>query len=203
MNRQTLSDPSITLRPPEPGDAERLFPLIYRTRVTDTLVWDGPASLPDYEEALSQRRRGTLEGKDHYFVIVEMSTGAPMGTASLRPYPDGHRGDIGLWIGEPFHGKGYGTRVIGLLIGYGFGVLNLRKIEGTVFVGNRASRRIFEKNGFRLEGTIRMAVVKRGVGVDEWLFGILREEFPTAPATGTDPPAGPADHTGPPSPEPV
>jgi RimJ/RimL family protein N-acetyltransferase len=203
MNWQTLSDPSISLRPPEPGDAEILYPLIHQTRVTDTIVWEGPESLPDYREALQQRRQATLDGQLHYFAIVETATGQPIGTATLRPYPDGYRGDIGLWIGEPFHRKGYGTRVIGHLISYGFRVLNLIKIEGTVFVGNWASRRIFEKNGFRLEGTIRMAVIKRGMGVDEWLFGLLREEYLASPASGTDQPPESSDQTGPPSPGPA
>ena len=181
MDKQTLSDPFISLRPPEPRDAEILFPLIHKTPVTDTIVWDGPDSLADYQEALRVRRAATLSGQEFFFAIVETASGkpggAPIGTATLRPYPDGYRGDVGLWIGAPYHGKGYGTRVIGRLISYGFRVVDLKKIEATVFVGNLASRRIFEKNGFRLEGTIRMAVVKRGVGVDEWLFGLLQEEY--------------------------
>ena len=93
--------------------------------------------------------------------------------------------------------------MIGQLIGYGFGVLNLEKIEGSVFVGNWASRRIFEKTGFQLEGTIRIAVKKRGVGVDEWLFGILREEYLRAAPSDIARPTGPVDQTGPPSPEPT
>ena len=55
--------------------------------------------------------------------------------------------------------------------------LRLEKLEATVFVGNVASRRVFEKNGFLLEGTIRRAVKKRGRLVDEWLFGLLPEEL--------------------------
>ena len=40
-----------------------------------------------------------------------------------------------------------------------------------------ASRRISEKNGFTLEGTLHHAQRKRGVFLDEWLFAILREDF--------------------------
>ena len=64
-----------------------------------------------------------------------------------------------------------------LLARYAFDELGLAKLEATVFVGNVASRRIFEKNGFLLEGTIRRAVRKRGRFVDEWLFGKLAEEL--------------------------
>ena len=34
----------LILRPVQPVDADILFPLIYHTPVTDTLLWDGPAS---------------------------------------------------------------------------------------------------------------------------------------------------------------
>jgi RimJ/RimL family protein N-acetyltransferase len=46
-----------------------------------------------------------------------------------------------------------------------------------VFTGNYPSRRAFEKNGFRLEGTVRRAVQKRGQLLDEWLLGLLPEEW--------------------------
>jgi RimJ/RimL family protein N-acetyltransferase len=186
MNKPTPPVPAIFLRPPEPGDADILFPLIYQTQVTETLVWNGPASRSEYQKGLRDRREATLQGREHYFAIVNSATDQPIGTASLRPEPAGYTADIGLWIGAPYHGKGFGTQVIGQLIGYGFGVLNLEKIEGCVFVGNWPSRRIFEKNGFQLEGTIRIAVKKRGVGVDEWLFGILREEYLGAMTTDND-----------------
>ena len=91
----------------------------------------------------------------------------------MRPLPGDFRADIGLWVGEPFHGKGYGTAAIAQAVAYGFRALKLSKIEATCFVGNWPSRRSFEKNGFVLEGTIRRAVKKRGVLVDEWLLGIV------------------------------
>jgi RimJ/RimL family protein N-acetyltransferase len=50
-----------------------------------------------------------------------------------------------------------------------------------VFTNNPASRRIFEKNGFQVEGTIRLAINKRGQLLDEWLLGITKEEFMTHP----------------------
>ena len=53
----------------------------------------------------------------------------------------------------------------------------MQKIEAFVFAGNQASRQIFEKNGFSLEGTLRKAQLKRGKLLDEWIFGITREEW--------------------------
>ena len=87
-----------------------------------------------------------------------------------RPYDDSDVGDIGLWIGEPHWGRGVGTVAVQLIVSYARDVLGMRRIESKIFVENWASRRIFEKNGFELEGTLRQAVIKRGVPTDEWLL---------------------------------
>lgn len=178
------------LRPAADGDADALFPLLRGTSVTDTILWDGPDSLESFRESLAARADATAKGEQHFFVIVEAETGAPVGCCDLRPGPEGFRGDLGLWIGEPYQGRGYGTAAVRDLLDHGFRRLGMAKIEATVFVGNRASRRIFEKCGFLLEGTIRRAVEKRGRFVDEWLFGILREEhLGAAAADAAAPPA--------------
>jgi RimJ/RimL family protein N-acetyltransferase/uncharacterized protein (DUF952 family) len=167
----------VTLRPPQTGDAEALFPLIFNTGVTDTISWDGPESMEGFRNSLAYLAREVSTGKQHFFVIVEESSGNPIGSADIRPYQDTYRSDVGLWIGKAYQDKGYGTSVVRQLVDYGFERLGLEKIEATVFVGNWASRRVFEKNGFQLEGSIRKAVCKRGEFLDEWLFGILKEEY--------------------------
>lgn len=165
------------LRPVQPGDADLLFPLIYNSPVTDTLLWDGPQSLDEFRQGLAERASQTERGEAHHFTIIDELSGKPAGSASIRPDSDGFRSDMGLWIGEAYQGRGYGTRVVFRLTAYGFEQLDLMKIEAYIFIGNHASRRIFEKNGFLLEGTIRSAVRKRGRAVDEWLFGITRLDF--------------------------
>lgn len=164
------------LRPLQAADAESLFPLIYQSEVTDTLLWDGPNSLETFRAEIAERAASTARGEKHYFAILSPK-GTPIGAASLRPDEVNFRADIGLWIGTPHQRKGYGTSVIGELLAYGFDVLQLSKIEATVFTGNWPSRRIFEGNGFLLEGTIRKAVLKRSQPQDEWLFGLTSEEF--------------------------
>lgn len=176
----------IEFRPPTGGDADALFPLLRGTGVVETLLWDGPESIESLRESLAARADATARGEQAFFVIAEAGAGPPVGCCDLRPRPGGFRGDLGLWIGEPYQGRGYGTEVVRKLLDHGFRQLGMAKIEATVFVGHRASRRIFEKCGFLLEGTIRRAVRKRGRFVDEWLFGILREEHLGASAAEAD-----------------
>ena len=168
----------IELRPPLPQDAVELFPLVDGTRVCDTLAWDGPQSAEEYGEGLALRALQVLAGDKHFFTVVLRQTGRPIGSCDLR-FEEGvsNQANVGLWIGEPFQGRGYGTQVIASLVGYGFGQLQLTKIVADIFVGNWASRRAFENNGFQLEETQTAALVKRGRPVDEWLVGLTREAY--------------------------
>lgn len=164
----------ISLRPVLAADAGPLYPMLAGTSVTDTILWDGPTSLDDYAAGLALRAAQVARGEVHLFTIV--FDGDPIGMTDVRPQNE-FRGDLGLWLGPAHQGRGFGTEVVRQAARYAFERVGLRKLEASVFVGNLASRRIFEKNGFRLEGTIRRAVRKRQVLVDEWLFGLLPEEF--------------------------
>ncbi|MFL5815477.1 MAG: GNAT family N-acetyltransferase [Bdellovibrionia bacterium] len=165
-----------TLKPVKEADAAELFELLHGSNVTDTILWDGPDSLDTLRRGLKEREELHQEGKCHQFTIVEVSSGKRIGSIDIRPYDDPFRGDMGLWIGLPYQGKGYATNAVKQILKYGFESLRMQKIEAKIFLGNVASRRVFEKCGFQLEGTIRRAEIKRGKFVDEWLFGILKEE---------------------------
>jgi ribosomal-protein-alanine N-acetyltransferase len=165
----------IELRPPLPEDAEILYPMLDGTSVCDTLAWDGPESAEEFSQGLALRSLEVLAGEKHFFTIVLKQTGEPIGSCDLRFEGDEKTvANVGLWIGEPFQGRGYGTQVVGALAAYGFEQLGLDKIVADIFVGNWASRRAFEKNGFDYETTQTAALIKRGEPVDEWMVGLTR-----------------------------
>lgn len=176
MSKPTNESGSFTLRPVRGSDADALFPLIHRQPVTNTILWDGPHDLTSYRDGLSTKEKATAEGSEHMFTLV--ADGKLAGSCSFRPEEDNDfRADIGLWIGAPFQGLGLGTFAVKEMVKYGFQMPNIQKIEAGIFVGNEASRRIFEKNGFILEGTIRAKVLKKGNPLDEWIFGIMRKDY--------------------------
>ncbi len=164
------------LNPTHHSHAKELYPLI-TDKVTATIQWDGPTSFEDFEEALRVKEIAVRNKEIYQFTIMHPDFQQPIGSISIRPDESMFRADIGLWIGEKYHGQGLGTKAIRAITNFGFKELKLSKIEGNIFVGNIASRRIFEKCGYQLEGTIRHKVIKRGKPVDEWLFGILLEEW--------------------------
>ena len=164
----------ITLRPIAADDADPLYALIAGTDISDTLLWDGPLSLDEMRASIANRAAGTAAGDLHQFAIV--LDGDVIGSCDVRA-DEPFRGECGLWIAHAHQGRGHGSETVRQLARYAFDRMQLAKLEAKVFVGNVASRRIFERNHFQLEGTIRRAAHKRGRFVDEWLFGLLPEEL--------------------------
>lgn len=175
MNRPAIL---VELRPVRAADAEALFPQIASTSVIDTLVWDGPASFDEYREQLAHREAEVVAGLSHVFTIVVGDAGRAVGSIALRPKGRSGRADVGLWVGPEAQGLGYGTEAIRLIVAYGLERLGLERIEAYVFVGNVASRRAFEKNGFALERTLPGATLKHGSPRDEWLLTLERPPLP-------------------------
>lgn len=156
--------------------AKELFPMITK-KVTATIQWDGPKSFQEFETSLREREVSTANKKTYQYTILHPRTSEPVGSIDIRPERDFSRADIGLWIGEKHHGQGIGTKAIEAITEFGFNELNLTKIEAFIFKGNNASKIIFEKCGYIFEGIIPERIEKRGKKIDEWVFGITKQEW--------------------------
>ena len=74
-------------------------------------------------------------------------------------------------------GKGYGTEVAQLMIDYLFLSKDIVRIQAIVNLSNRASQRVLQKAGLKVEGTVRKLLFVRGTWTDYYLLSILREEW--------------------------
>ena len=103
------------------------------------------------------------EGKEGVWRSIR-ADGNLIGSISVeRRDGDGRSiGELGYMILTPWWSKGIGTEAVRQMCGIATRELGLTQITATVFVGNRASGRVLEKNGFRLEETKAGAVVKDG-----------------------------------------
>lgn len=86
--------------------------------------------------------------------------------------------ELGLLIGNKnYWGKGIGYEACKLAIEYGFDKMKLRKIYLAVYENNPKAKKLYEKLGFQLEGTLRKHVLANGELCDKYLMGIFKEEF--------------------------
>jgi RimJ/RimL family protein N-acetyltransferase len=87
-------------------------------------------------------------------------------------------GEISIGIGDPADwGKGYGGEAMRLALRYAFHELNLNRVWLTVISYNARAIHLYEKLGFRQEGSMREAVLRDGKRHDMMVMGLLRSEW--------------------------
>ncbi len=83
----------------------------------------------------------------------------------------------GIAIIRDYWGRGYAKDAIRLVLRYFFHELNYQKANASVYSFNQRSIRLHESLGFQKEGQLRRMIYTDGSFHDEWVFGLLREEF--------------------------
>src|SRR4030042_654882 len=146
-----LAGKDITLRQFEDKDIEPVAMLCNNKK-----IWDNVRDfLPyPYTEKHAQEFIRTCRGEDPQVTFAIEYKRDFAGCIGLVKQTDiyKHTAEVGYWIGEPYWGMGIATESVNLIVDYGFNHLGLVKIYTGVFDFNRASQRVLEKAGFKLEG---------------------------------------------------
>jgi RimJ/RimL family protein N-acetyltransferase len=123
--------------------------------------------------------QGHLQRENDHIFAIEAEDGTYIGNIGLHNVErENRRAMLGIIIGDrAYWGRGYGTDAIRAMLGWAFDYLNLHRVYLTVYAYNERAIRCYEKCGFRHEGTMRQARYHDGQYFDEWMMGILREEF--------------------------
>ncbi len=109
-----------------------------------------------------------------YFLIWTLEKDARVGYCFLQNIDFIHRNcSVGIMISEEKNGHGYATESINFLTKYGMTHLGLHKMCATVIKDNRASMRVFEKNGYVVEGVLKNHYLLSG----EWKDCCLLAKF--------------------------
>lgn len=82
--------------------------------------------------------------------------------------------EIGYWLAEEYWGKGITTRAVIQLCSEIFDETDIVRIYAEVFSFNDSSKRVLEKAGFILEGTMRKAIYKNGKFWDHYMFALIK-----------------------------
>ena len=137
--------------------------------------------VPQTKERVERYVRERLTQPDNpHFGVYDNKGHRLVGTVTINQYDCYHKtADISFVIGHPDTSRqGYGTEAVHAVCMYCFQVAGLYKLTGGLYRENHGSRRIFEKNGFRLEGTKRKQFMNRaGQRTDALLYGLMFFEF--------------------------
>ncbi|WP_257985073.1 GNAT family N-acetyltransferase [Bacillus sp. T33-2] len=113
------------------------------------------------------------------FAVRMKETNGLIGFAEVDVNLWTHRtGWVAIGIGEESaHGKGLAEEAMVCLLNHCFHELNLHRVQLTVFSYNIAAINLYEKLGFKKEGTYREFTERNGRRHNMYLYGMLRPEW--------------------------
>jgi ribosomal-protein-serine acetyltransferase len=166
------------LRPLEEWDAGELYRLIEANRayLAPWLPW---AAEQTHERTLEYIRAVRRQEAAHDgFQRAIASEGRIVGVAGFHAVNWQHRSTtIGYWLDEGHQGRGLMTSAVRALVDHAFGAWGLHRVEIQAAIGNRPSRAIPERLGFREEGVRREAELIGDRYNDLAAYAILAPEW--------------------------
>lgn len=166
----------LTLRDVEKGDLEDLARLANNRDIWINLrdVFPYPYSLKDAEDWFNH-----VQASPHLLCLTILVDSQVVGVGSLEFKPDVYKrtAELGYWLGEPAWGKGIATAAVKQITDFAFQHYDLARLEAKVFGWNPASKRVLEKCGYKLEGTLRNNIYKDGRLTDEFIYSILPSDM--------------------------
>lgn len=167
----------VSLRPYHDDDADALFALYGDPVVTR---WWSHEPWSDRQQAIAylERMRRDRKSSEFYpWAIASNTDDALIGTAALYEIDGTHRrGMIGYSLSPSMQGHGYAREALRLLLNFAWTSLDLQRIEADTDPENIASRRLLERLGFTLEGSMRKRWFVHGKWHDALWYGLLRED---------------------------
>lgn len=175
---------AVTLRPLEAGDGETV--LAWRnSEAVAPYMYSEHAIMPDEHAAwLARALEGGADPQgDRRFWIIELD-GAGVGLANLVKIDRANsKCEWAYYLADPAtRGRGVGSVVEFLVLGFVFERLGLNRLWCEVLVENAAVWGLHERFGFRREALFRAHVRKAGVFRDVVGLGMLRADWPAAKA---------------------
>lgn len=114
------------------------------------------------------------------FMICTVEGDEPIGTVGLGHIDFANQStEFGnMLIGkQECIGKSYAREATELMLSYCFLRLNMNRVYLTLYVDNARAIKLYERCGFKVEGTLREAQFEDGVFKDVLVMSILRREF--------------------------
>jgi len=159
-----------------------------RVRCHDWLVpWEPrPAGMsppaetrPSFAARCSVRERERQLGTGFAFgIFVNDTFGGEVTLSSIQRGPF-QSGSIGYWVDQALAGHGIVPEAVVVTLCFAFETLGLHRVEVSIIPRNRASRRVVEKLGLRLEGVAERYLEIDGVWEDHLRYAITGEEWMT------------------------
>ena len=127
-------------------------------------------------EEVRQYCHSLMDSEDNFFfAVITRKEKKHIGNFRLGPLDRvNNRIQLGMMIGDKkYHGQGLGSEIVSLGLKFSFETLSVHKVFLDVREDNIAAIRIYEKNGFIHEGTLKDHLRKNNRFYDLKLMGAI------------------------------
>lgn len=182
--RHRIEGRTTALLPLTPASAELFAAAVIANRA-HTEPWEPIHSERHYSvagqrEVLRRDTEAWQSGLGYAFAVLDPGHGdAIIGRITLANVVLGawRNATLGYWIAGHAGGRGHGTEAVALICRFGFEEAGLHRIQPAVLPRNLRSRRVLEKNGFRLEGRALRYLNIAGRWEDHDLYALTVEDW--------------------------
>ena len=173
-----LDTPRLRLRKLTMQDATDIFRYSRDTQVARHVLWDAHRTIGDSRAYLRYMLRRYRQREAASWGIEYRATGQIIGTIGFMwIQTDNSAAEVGYSLSRDYWNRGLMTEALQAVIDYGFGRLNLNRIEAQHETTNPASGAVMLKCGMLKEGTLRQRLYNKGRYVDVDLYAILRRDY--------------------------
>lgn len=149
----------LKIRAPQPGDGPEMHAAVNES-MDDLMAWmpwpKTHKTAEDSEESMRRSRVRFLERTDLMLLLFLKGTETLVGSSGLHRMDwEVPKFEIGYWCRTRFAGQDYVTEAVQGITDFAFDKLEARRVEIQCDTLNKASARVAEKAGYRLEGTLR------------------------------------------------
>lgn len=175
MKQPTIKTKNFTLRPFKMEDAPGVAKQAHDKEVSrNTATIPYPYSIEDARGWLTIVLKEKRKKRPSQLTFAIEVNGEVAGAISLVQIQHDHKAELGYWLGKDYRGKKLMPRAIKEICKFGFNELKLKRITAKVFTFNPASRKVLEKNGFELEGTLKKEAKKGNKYIDAYLMAKVK-----------------------------
>ena len=172
----------VRLRPYRPEDAPAVWEAVEESRASlaPWLPWvRGYDSIDDARIFVARARARWVLREDLAVGIFERESSRFLGGSGLHRINWTLRTfEIGYWIRGTAEGHGYVGETVQLLTRLAFDTLGANRVEIRMHVDNVRSRRVAERLGYVLEGTLRRLLPDaEGRPTDRHIFSLIPEDY--------------------------
>jgi ribosomal-protein-alanine N-acetyltransferase len=141
----------LVLREITAGDTQAIFNNFSDPEVAKWFFEQPLTEVDQAMEFITAFRDEFKNGEGLTWAVTLKSSDRCLGTCGYGDLEIGERGEIGFDLAKEHWGKGLMSEALAPIIGYGFDVLGLKKVEAHSYSTNERAVHLLEKMGFQLE----------------------------------------------------